>query len=52
MRGDARISVISPALNEEAAIGRVIAAIPGWVDEVLISAGTQVETGDLLVVIK
>jgi glycosyltransferase involved in cell wall biosynthesis len=36
MRGDARISVIIPALNEEAAIGRVIAAIPGWVDEVLV----------------
>jgi glycosyltransferase involved in cell wall biosynthesis len=36
MRGDARISVIIPALNEEAAIGQVIAAIPGWVDEVLV----------------
>ena len=36
MRGDARISVIIPVLNEAAAIGRVIAAIPGWVDEVLV----------------
>jgi glycosyltransferase involved in cell wall biosynthesis len=36
MRGDARISVVIPALNEEAAIGRVLAAIPTWVDEVIV----------------
>ena len=36
MRGDARLAVIIPALNEAAAIGRVLAAIPEWVDEVLV----------------
>lgn len=36
MRGDDRISVVIPALNEEAAIGRVLAAIPAWVDEVVV----------------
>jgi glycosyltransferase involved in cell wall biosynthesis len=36
MRGNARLAVIIPALNEAAAIGRVLAAIPGWVDEVLV----------------
>jgi glycosyltransferase involved in cell wall biosynthesis len=36
MRGNNRISVIIPALNEESAIGLVLAAIPVWVDEVLV----------------
>jgi glycosyltransferase involved in cell wall biosynthesis len=36
MRGNARLAVIIPALNEAAAIGRVLAAIPSWVDEVLV----------------
>jgi rSAM/selenodomain-associated transferase 2/rSAM/selenodomain-associated transferase 1 len=36
MRNNTRISVIIPALNEEASIGKVLADIPGWVDEVLV----------------
>ncbi|MEJ2071375.1 MAG: glycosyltransferase family 2 protein [Syntrophobacterales bacterium] len=36
MRGKNRITVIIPALNEEAAIGLVLAAIPPWVDEVVV----------------
>lgn len=31
-----RVSVIIPALNEELAIGRVIASIPHWVDEIIV----------------
>jgi glycosyltransferase involved in cell wall biosynthesis len=37
MRQDMRIGVIIPALNEEDAIGRVIAAIPDWVDEIVVA---------------
>jgi rSAM/selenodomain-associated transferase 1 len=37
MRNHARVSVIIPALNEAAAIGRVIADIPAWVDEILVA---------------
>jgi rSAM/selenodomain-associated transferase 2/rSAM/selenodomain-associated transferase 1 len=37
MRHDARISVVIPALNEEPSIGRVIAAIPPWVDEIVVA---------------
>lgn len=36
MRADHEVAVIIPALNEEAAIGRVIAAIPPWADEVIV----------------
>ena len=36
MRGENRIAVIIPALNEEAAIPLVLAAIPPWVDEVVV----------------
>ena len=36
MRANKRIGVIIPALNEEAAIGRVIADIPAWVDEIIV----------------
>lgn len=36
MRRGARISVIIPALNEERSIGKVVSAIPAWVDEVLV----------------
>jgi len=32
-----RISVVIPALNEEAAIGRVLAEIPAWVDLVVVA---------------
>ncbi len=36
MKNNHYISVIIPAINEEANIGRVIADIPQWVDEVLV----------------
>lgn len=37
MRGGKNISVIIPTLNEETAIGKVIADIPVWVDRVIVS---------------
>lgn len=37
MRQNKRIGVVIPALNEEAAIGRVIADIPSWVDEIVVA---------------
>jgi len=36
MRGDHHVTVILPALNEELAIGGVIASIPVWVDDVIV----------------
>jgi len=36
MRHGARIAVIIPALNEERAVGNVIDAVPGWVDEIVV----------------
>ncbi len=36
MRNGARISVVIPALNEERSIGKVLDAIPAWVDEVIV----------------
>ena len=36
MRGGRRIGCIIPACNEEVAIGKVIAAIPDWVDRILV----------------
>ncbi len=37
MIGESRIAVIIPALNEAATIGRVIEAIPPWVDRVIVA---------------
>ncbi|MFA5950089.1 MAG: glycosyltransferase family 2 protein [Hyphomicrobium sp.] len=37
MRDGQRIGVVIPALNEEKAIGRVIADIPAWVDEIVVA---------------
>lgn len=37
MRNGKRIGVIIPALNEEGAIGKVIAAVPDWVDCVVVA---------------
>lgn len=37
MRDGRCIGVIIPALNEENAIGRVLADIPAWVDEVIVA---------------
>ncbi len=36
MRHNRRVSVIIPAFNEEPSIGRVLADIPSWVDEVIV----------------
>ena len=36
MRGGLRIGVVIPALDEEAAIGRVVDAVPAWADEVVV----------------
>ena len=37
MRDDATIAVIIPALNEEASLGRVLEAVPEWVDDVIVA---------------
>lgn len=37
MRNGRRIGVVIPALDEEQAIGRVIADIPEWVDEIIVA---------------
>lgn len=37
MRYGHRVGVVIPALNEEAAIGRVIGDIPPWVDEIVVA---------------
>jgi rSAM/selenodomain-associated transferase 1 len=36
MRQGQTIAVVIPALNEEASVGRVIEAIPGWVDDIVV----------------
>jgi len=36
MRHGKKIGVVIPALNEEQAIGRVIADVPAWVDEIVV----------------
>lgn len=36
MRNDSTVSVIIPAFNEEESIGKVIAAIPEWVDDIIV----------------
>ena len=43
MRGDTRIGVVIPALNEEKAIGEVLAAIPDWVDERVVADNGSVD---------
>jgi glycosyltransferase involved in cell wall biosynthesis len=48
LRNGRRIGVIIPALNEEGAIGKVITAIPDWVDSVVVADnGSQDSTGDV-----
>lgn len=37
MRHGRRIGVIIPALNEEAAVGKVVAGVPGWVDVIVVA---------------
>lgn len=36
MREGASIAVVIPARDEERAIGRVLAALPGWIDQILV----------------
>ena len=36
MRANARIAVVIPALDEQEAIGAVLAAVPKWVDHVVV----------------
>jgi glycosyltransferase involved in cell wall biosynthesis len=36
MRGNRRIGVVIPALNEERSIGRVLEEIPAWADEIIV----------------
>ena len=36
MRAETTVAVIIPALNEEKAIGKVVAGIPSWVDDVIV----------------
>lgn len=48
MRNGYAVGVVIPALNEEAAVGKVIAAIPGWVDAVVVSDnGSRDRTADV-----
>lgn len=48
MRDNARIAVIIPALNEGDSIGKVIAAIPGWVDDIVVmDNGSTDRTADI-----
>jgi glycosyltransferase involved in cell wall biosynthesis len=37
MRDNRRVGVVIPALDEELAIGKVIAAVPAWVDTVIVA---------------
>ncbi len=36
MRAETRVAVIIPALNEEKAIGQVVARVPPWVDDLIV----------------
>jgi glycosyltransferase involved in cell wall biosynthesis len=36
MRCGVKVSVIIPALNEEQSIGKVVSAIPAWIDEIIV----------------
>ena len=48
MREGRRIGVVIPALNEAAAIGRVVADIPAWVDQIVVADnGSSDGTGEV-----
>jgi glycosyltransferase involved in cell wall biosynthesis len=48
LRNGRRIGIIIPALNEEGAIGKVIAAIPDWVDCIVVADnGSRDSTGQV-----
>ncbi len=43
MRHNCSVAVIIPALNEEASIGKVIEAVPSWVDEIVVADNGSVD---------
>ncbi len=48
MRDGRRIAVVIPALDEERAIGRVLADVPAWVDRVIVADnGSRDRTADI-----
>lgn len=48
MRRDAKVSVIIPAVDEEKSIGKVLSAIPDWVDDVIVvDNGSRDRTGEV-----
>ena len=48
MRFNSRVGVVIPALNEERAIGRVLADIPSWVDQIVVADnGSADQTRDI-----
>lgn len=50
MRNDARVAVIIPALNEKGSIGKVLDAIPDWVDlTVVVDNGSEDGTAEVAV---
>ena len=36
MRNESTVAVVIPAFNEEDSVGKVIAAIPEWVDDIIV----------------
>jgi len=48
MRNNHRVSVVIPAFDEEAAVGRVIADIPQWIDGIIVADnGSRDRTADV-----
>ncbi len=48
MRSGHRVAVVIPALNEERAIGRVLADVPAWVDRIVVADnGSTDKTADI-----
>jgi rSAM/selenodomain-associated transferase 2/rSAM/selenodomain-associated transferase 1 len=48
MRNAKKVAVVIPAFNEESAIGKVLAAIPAWVDDVVVvDNGSTDRTADI-----
>ncbi|MGD9670803.1 MAG: glycosyltransferase family 2 protein [Hyphomicrobiaceae bacterium] len=44
MRGGLRVGCIIPAFNEEKAIGSVLAALPAWVDDVVVADNGSIDS--------
>lgn len=48
MRNGAKVAVIIPALNEEQGIGKIVAALPNWLDEIIVvDNGSRDRTSDV-----